>query len=566
MPAPVVIFAYKRPDHLRRTLEALAANELAGQSDLTIYCDGPKEGGDPAPCLAVRAVARQAKSLGFASLIVRERESNLGLSGNVISGVSETVERFGRVIVLEDDMITSPYFLRYMNEALDCYADEEAVGCIHGWLFPHTLAQTPESFFLRGGDCWGWATWDRAWKLFEPNSGKLLMEIERRGLTMRYNYDGAYDHSGLLRLDNEAKISSWAERWHGSLFLANKYTLHPGRSLVRNTGLDGSGTHCGDNDFSSMPLADAPIQLLVQAVGDNPVMYQAAVAYYLSLKTRARQGLLAKLRDRLNPAWWRARAERKSRRKERKNAGRIVWEKGYQNWQSARAAAKGYDSDDIFQKIRWAARMVRDGRALWERDSVLFYHEEYNLPLLAGLMSAAATGKGRLSVLDFGGAFGSTYMQHRAPLDRLEHLEWHIVEQPHIAACGKAEFSFGPLSFWGNMADCVATRRPDVILFSSVLQYLDDPYALAAEACAHGSAMIIIERTPFAQAGEEFTVQHVPEAIYKASYACRWLDRQRLQDILRKHGYRCLPEYPSAVDAKGFFGFIAIKNDTLSGQ
>ena len=230
----------------------------------------------------------------------------------------------------------------------------------------------------------------------------------------------------------------------------------------------------------------------------------------------------------------------------------------YPDWQSAREASGGYATEEIFIKTRNAARAVRDGKALWERDSVCFHHEEYHFPLLAALMSAAAWNGGRLHVLDFGGALGSTYGQHRPVLDKLEDVSWNIVEQPHVAACGREEFGNDRLRFWTSMEECGAATAMDVMLFSSVLQYLENPYAVLEQAAALRPAMILLARTPFAETEEYITVQHVPASIYSASYPCRWLDRNRVNGILEKQ-YRLLPDFSTHIDPPGFLGFAAAR-------
>lgn len=243
----------------------------------------------------------------------------------------------------------------------------------------------------------------------------------------------------------------------------------------------------------------------------------------------------------------------------------ITWEGDYPNWSSAVAVAEGYDSEAIFLKVRDATRAVRDGKALWERDSVLFNHEEYNIPLLAALMSAAAWNRGGLRVLDFGGALGSTYWQNRALLGKLDFLSWNVVEQPHVVACGQEEFQSERLRFWPDMASCAAAGPVDVILFSSVLQYVEDPYIFLEQAVALAPTLIILDRTPFADKGERITVQHVPESIYRASYACRWLDRERVTTML-EGAYHCLPPHSSHVDPPGFFGVVAVKEGLLHAE
>lgn len=236
------------------------------------------------------------------------------------------------------------------------------------------------------------------------------------------------------------------------------------------------------------------------------------------------------------------------------------WQGNYPDWQSACAACSGgYDSDAIFQKVREAARKVRDGKALWERDSVCFYHEEYNIPLVAWLMSVAAYHKGSLHVLDFGGALGSTYMQNRKFLDKLPDFSWNVVEQPHVVACGEDEFTTDTLHFYGTLAESFAKQPINVVLLSSVLQYLAEPYALLEEATSYQPYAVIVDRTPFLPQQERFTVQQVPKEIYPAAYPCRWLDRSRIERVIAPQ-YTVFPDYQSPVDPEGFYGLFALRN------
>lgn len=234
----------------------------------------------------------------------------------------------------------------------------------------------------------------------------------------------------------------------------------------------------------------------------------------------------------------------------------------YPDWSTAMAASTGYDSDIIFCRVLDAARKVKNGEALWDRDSVPFYQEEYNFPLLSSLMSVAAWNKGKLRVLDFGGAFGSTYWQHRSWLQNLEVLSWNVVEQAQIVDCGKKEFQTDELQFWFDMQSCAATVPIDVVLFSSVLQYMESPYELIEQAIAISPKAIILDRTPFEEYGERITVQQVPPKIYPASYACRWLDKSKTKKIL-KSKYCVSPWWQSQVDQLGFLGIMGYNKPTV---
>ena len=268
--APVVLFAFNRSDHLRQTLEALAANKLADKTRLIIYCDGPRTAAEQNRTDAVRAVASAAR--GFRSLEVRTRESNWGLSKNIISGITEIVDRYGKVIVLEDDLITSPHFLAYMNDGLEVYADSPHVGAIHAWFLSHTLGNLPETFFLLSTGCWGWGTWKRAWDDFNADGQMLKNAIEQAGLTFQFNLDGSYPYMHMLTSQIEGKNDSWAVRWYASNFLHGRYTLNPARSLVTHIGMDASGTHCRINPLFQTELSQTPIHIRPQKVSEDAVI------------------------------------------------------------------------------------------------------------------------------------------------------------------------------------------------------------------------------------------------------------------------------------------------------
>ena len=244
--APIVLFVYNRPEHTRRTIETLRANRLAPQSRLFVFADGPK---NDSARPAVDEVRRYVASIdGFASVDVTVSDENHGLAASVISGVSQVVEEFNKVIVLEDDLLTSPYFLDYMNEGLELYKEDEEVASVQAHMFPLKGGILPRSFFLPVTGSWGWGAWSRSWRLFNPDAKYLLGEIRRRGLSRVFDLNHSYPYTRLLDRQATGKIDSWAIRWYASTFLLNKISLFPASSFVKNTGFDGSGVHCGRSD------------------------------------------------------------------------------------------------------------------------------------------------------------------------------------------------------------------------------------------------------------------------------------------------------------------------------
>ena len=177
--APVVLFVYKRPEETRRTLDALHANEGANRSHLFVFADGPRSRAEEAKTAEVRSLFSGLS--GFAGLTVRSSETNKGLARSVIAGVNEVLRDHDRAIVIEDDLVTSRYFLRFMNEALEKYRDDERICCIHGFSPPTRHPETPY-FLRRGADCWGWATWRRGWRIFSPDARRLYDEITAKRL------------------------------------------------------------------------------------------------------------------------------------------------------------------------------------------------------------------------------------------------------------------------------------------------------------------------------------------------------------------------------------------------
>ena len=256
--APVALFAYARQDHLRLTVESLLQNPECSSTPLYVFCDGPRNAGAREQTDAVRAYVDTLQ--GFASVTRIYRDTNWGLAQSIISGVGEVVARHGCVIVMEDDLVVSPHFLAYMNQGLQIYRDEPRVASIHGYSYPVDEA-LPETFFLRGADCWGWATWARAWQHFEPDGQKLLSALRAQKLTRAFDMGGAYPFTRMLSNQIKGKNNSWAVRWHASCFLADMLTLYPGKSLVNNIGVDGSGTHCSATDDFTQLLKSGAVRV-----------------------------------------------------------------------------------------------------------------------------------------------------------------------------------------------------------------------------------------------------------------------------------------------------------------
>lgn len=254
---------------------------MAADSRLFVFSDAART---PKRLPAVELVRDYIRTIGgFSAVTVIEQSWNLGLAESIIDGVTDLTKEFGRVIVIEDDLVVSPFFLQFMNDGLNVYADDERVASVQGYMFP-VGKSLPETFFLKDPGCWGWGTWERAWRLFEKDGSRLRREINQRGLKHAFDYDGHYDYSGMLDDQIKGRNSSWAVRWYASVFLENRLTLHPGRSLVQNIGKDGSGTHDGTTDLFDVSLSSEPIRVNTIPVEESAIARDAMIGYLSSIR------------------------------------------------------------------------------------------------------------------------------------------------------------------------------------------------------------------------------------------------------------------------------------------
>lgn len=277
--APIAVFAYNRPAHLLRTLEALKQNKEAKESLLYLFLDGAKENNQH----QVAEVAKVAAATsGFKEIIIIQRASNIGLAQNIISGVNEILLTHETVIVLEDDLMPSLFFLQFMNDGLTLYANDTKVASIQGYVHP-LKRELPETFFLQFPNSWGWATWRRAWRVFEPDGNKLLAQLQSKKRCKAFDFNGNYRFTRMLQRQINGQNNSWFIRWYASVFLNDMLALYPKHSFIKDFGSDGTGENCFNDAVFDVDLNQKAIELSRIEQEDNKTVRQYYERYFFRI-------------------------------------------------------------------------------------------------------------------------------------------------------------------------------------------------------------------------------------------------------------------------------------------
>ena len=282
--APVILFVYKRPSHTQMTIDALKSNHLADQTDLLIYSDGAKGSEDADRVNQVRGLIKSVK--GFRTIQIIESPINKGLSNSIISGVSDVIEDYGKVIVLEDDMISSPYFLSYMNHSLKHYENILKVWHINGWIYPVSNSLTKDTYLWRVMNCWGWGTWKNRWRSFEKDPNELISSFTPSDI-LKFSLRNRADFWDQVIGNFKGYMNTWAIFWYASIFKNQGLCLSPGKSLIENIGLDGSGTHCKEQSSSNkeMGMEDYLPDHRVSEIEESSQLVKTIESYLMEQKS-----------------------------------------------------------------------------------------------------------------------------------------------------------------------------------------------------------------------------------------------------------------------------------------
>jgi hypothetical protein len=250
--APIAVFVYKRPPHTARLIDSLLQNDAVSRSPVFVFCDGARAPDEDDAVAATRRVIRER--LGAHCEII-ERETNRGLAASIIAGVTELTERYGRVIVLEDDLVLHSGCIEFLNAALRRYSDETRIWHVNAYRYPIPRAGAPS--LSRLPSSWGWATWKRAWAGFERDAAQLARDVRHAGLVSRMDFGGAFPYYAMLKNQARGRIDSWAIRWYASVLLRDGLAVYPSVSQVANGGMDGTGAHCETTSAYNVELGPA---------------------------------------------------------------------------------------------------------------------------------------------------------------------------------------------------------------------------------------------------------------------------------------------------------------------
>lgn len=289
--APIILFVYNRKSHTERTIEALKKNHLADKSELFIYSDGPKNQGSIKDVNEVREYINNIQ--GFKIVKIIHNQKNFGLAKNIILGVTQIINRYGSVIVLEDDLVTSQFFLKFMNEALNFYKDKKRIWHISGWSVPIALKSKKDVYFYRVMNCWGWATWADKWKYFKKNN-EIIKNFTTNDIK-KFNLDETINFWRQLEHNKKGKINTWAIYWYASIFKNNGLCINPSISFVRNIGFDGSGTHTFSLNYDDNKLLNHNNKInFDDEIKEEKILIDQIKNYYIASK----KSILTKLLER----------------------------------------------------------------------------------------------------------------------------------------------------------------------------------------------------------------------------------------------------------------------------
>lgn len=545
---PVLFLIFNRPDVTELVFEAI---KKAKPKKLFIAADGPRanKAGEKEKCEETRKLVldRIDWECEVKTLF---REENLGCKYAVSGAITWFFENAEEGIILEDDCLPDADFFIYCSELLEKYRDDSSVMHIGSNNFNNVSEKRKSSYyFSHYVEIWGWATWRRAWKLYDPEM-KSFPGLDKSNFlknTFKSSAEREY-WTNCFNTSFENKVDTWDYQWVFCVYLNSGLCITPYTNLVTNLGFRPDATHTTTyhpafSNMKALPIGKLvhPAEVKVSWEDDQLTyknIYQSKTSFKRTIFNTIKKNKL--LYDLLKRAYNKFYTPTKT----------DGWFGNYANWSEAEKLCTGYNYENILEKVKNAVVKVKNGEAVYERDSVLFDKIQYSQPLVDAFKEIAKENGQVLHVTDFGGSLGSSYFQNRSFLSDLKELKWSVVEQKHFVDSGKQYIEGDQLKFYYSIDDALNVQKPQVLFLSSVIPYFEKPYDLIEKCLSYNFDYIIIDRTAFIESDKErITVQIVPEWIYKASYPSWFFNEKKFVNAFQQN-YKLINEFDSKFDPR----------------
>jgi len=539
--APVVVFLYNRPYQTIKTLIHLKKNSLNKFTDLIIFSDGFKKKNslDKKKVEIVRNIIKNID--GFKSKRIFLRKKNFGLYKNITSGLDTVFKRNNKAIILEDDIIINKFFLKYLNKALQIYENDENVSSIHGWFCEHQK-KLQNTFFLRGSDIWGWATWKKSWKEFNNKPKNLIKEFEKNpDLINKFNLNNSYDYYGLLKKRALGLNQSWGVLWNASNFLKKNFYLNFASSLCINIGQDDSGVHSSEcKGYFNQKLDNKKIKIVKQKIAED--LYSERIKSTFFKKNFSKRSLIQKI---INVIYRKINLSQKV----------ISFIGPVNSWKTALENSKGYDNKIILKNVLKNTIIAKNSLFFFERDGFLLKKNAISHNQLHLIVNITKIKNRSLNIIDFGGALASNYFKIKDIIDQKYKNKWHVIEQKNFVNLGNKNLKTKNLNFY-NSINHIKNKKIDLVIFSGALQYLKDPSVIFEEVLRFNPEYILIERLPIMsnQSKNEIYIQKKGKYSYPV-----WHFANNYLKFLFKEKYELIENLSSEFDNDFYFKNRKIK-------
>ena len=379
-------------------------------------------------------------------------------------------------------IIALPNFLKYMNKALKVYSNESKVSSISGWFCPHNKKNL-NTFFLRGSDIWGWATWRRCWNEFDKEPKKLLKQFDKNtDLIRKFNLNNSFDYYGLLKKRSEKINQSWGILWNASNFLKNKYYLNFSNSLCINIGQDQSGFHGEGNDgYFNQKLIEKKIFFKKQNIDENSLGEKIKSLFFKKNFPKQKINVPMKIYKKIySKIFYRDKI--------------ISYSGPFTNWQKAIKYSKGYDNRKILNEVLKNTLISKNNLYFFERDGSLLKNNTISYTQLGIILDMIMKKRRGLNIVDYGGSLGSNYFKIKDIIDQKYKNTWNIIEQKAFVNLGKKKLGEKNFKFLNDMSQI--KKKVDIFMLSGTLQYLENPHKILKNIFKLKPEVILLERLP----------------------------------------------------------------------